>query len=416
MQLMSHNTGKLFSLETVIVGFFALGQLLMFGISRLDRYELSIYLFLIFLVYTVFWGKSYFKSTLKFPFLFLALFIAISSYAIDATAVDAAKPDTSWFSVFSYSLLGIETFLSFPLICMDIRNATDFCVITHTPVWAGGIASYLYCVLFVIPKLGVNSLNDLANIAYSIMMPLPLFLFFTREDKHIIILLIALCFAVFTGKRMALLVLLAAIAAIMIVQHKKSYFISLILAGAAGCAVWYFCDGFDYSAIDSAISRFRNIADDRGSGRLYILELFWNDIPNYSIAEFLFGHGFGQFLKTYTSASNAYVSAHNDYAEIMFAHGFPALLCFVWLMFQIYLRIFALRKNRKFSAFLLLAIMLFVYNAVANLFFYYIQTSMLFIMLAVLDDQYKYLIAERRKTGQQNDLKNHSSVLAQPET
>ena len=80
---------------------------------------------------------------------------------------------------------------------------------------AGGIASYLYCVLFVIPKLGVNSLNDLANIAYSIMMPLPLFLFFTREDKHIIILLIALCFAVFTGKRMALLVLLAAIAAIM---------------------------------------------------------------------------------------------------------------------------------------------------------------------------------------------------------
>lgn len=100
----------------------------------------------------------------------------------------------------------------------------------------------------------------------------------------------------------------------------------------------------------------------------------------------------------------------------MFAHGFPALLCFVWLMFQIYLRIFALRKNRNFSAFLLLAIMLFVYNAVANLFFYYIQTSMLFIMLAVLDDQYKYLIAERRKTGQQNDLKNHSSVLAQPET
>ena len=110
---MSHNTGKLFSLETVIVGFFALGQLLMFGISRLDRYELSIYLFLIFLVYTVFWGKSYFKSTLKFPFLFLALFIAISSYAIDATAVDAAKPDTSWFSVFSYSLLGIETFFIF---------------------------------------------------------------------------------------------------------------------------------------------------------------------------------------------------------------------------------------------------------------------------------------------------------------
>lgn len=299
---------------------------------------------------------------------------------------------------------------------MDIRNATDFCVITHTPVWRGGIASYLYCVLFVIPKLGVNSLNDLANIAYSIMMPLPLFLFFTREDKHIIILLIALCFAVFTGKRMALLVLLAAIAAIMIVQHKKSYFISLILAGAAGCAVWYFCDGFDYSAIDSAISRFRNIADDRGSGRLYILELFWNDIPDYSAAEFLFGHGFGQFLKTYRSVSDAYVSAHNDYAEIMFAHGFPALLCFVWLMFQIYLRIFALRKNRNFSAFLLLAIMLFVYNAVANLFFYYIQTSMLFIMLAVLDDQYKYLIAERRKTGQQNDLKNHSSVLAQPET
>ena len=248
------------------------------------------------------------------------------------------------------------------------------------------------------------------------MMPLPLFLFFTREDKHIIILLIALCFAVFTGKRMALLVLLAAIAAIMIVQHKKSYFISLILAGAAGCAVWYFCDGFDYSAIDSAISRFRNIADDRGSGRLYILELFWNDIPDYSAAEFLFGHGFGQFLKTYRSVSDAYVSAHNDYAEIMFAHGFPALLCFVWLMFQIYLRIFALRKNRNFSAFLLLAIMLFVYNAVANLFFYYIQTSMLFIMLAVLDDQYKYLIAERRKTGQQNDLKNHSSVLAQPET
>ncbi len=416
MQLMSHNTGKLFSLETVIVGFFALGQLLMFGISRLDRYELSIYLFLIFLVYTVFWGKSYFKSTLKFPFLFLALFIAISSYAIDATAVDAAKPDTSWFSVFSYSLLGIETFFIFSSYLHGHPERYRFLRYYAYACMAGGIASYLYCVLFVIPKLGVNSLNDLANIAYSIMMPLPLFLFFTREDKHIIILLIALCFAVFTGKRMALLVLLAAIAAIMIVQHKKSYFISLILAGAAGCAVWYFCDGFDYSAIDSAISRFRNIADDRGSGRLYILELFWNDIPNYSIAEFLFGHGFGQFLKTYTSASNAYVSAHNDYAEIMFAHGFPALLCFVWLMFQIYLRIFALRKNRKFSAFLLLAIMLFVYNAVANLFFYYIQTSMLFIMLAVLDDQYKYLIAERRKTGQQNDLKNHSSVLAQPET
>lgn len=35
----------------------------------------------------------------------------------------------------------------------------------------------------MIPKLGVNSLNDLANIAYSIMMPLPLFLFLPEKTN-----------------------------------------------------------------------------------------------------------------------------------------------------------------------------------------------------------------------------------------
>ena len=197
-------------------------------------------------------------------------------------------------------------------------------------------------------------------------------------------LLIALVLALFTAKRTALLVLLCAIAAFLLIIHTKKYWIT-ILCAVGGLGLLIVSQEMDYSMFEYAITRFDAINYDRGSGRLSILELFWNDIPSWSFLEIVFGHGFGQFLKNYE-----FVSAHNDYAEITYAHGFLAFVCFLWLNLKIYTMIWRLRGTKVFAPFLLFGIEYAFYTMVANIYFYYTQTSLLFIMIALLDNQYQH--------------------------
>lgn len=95
------------------------------------------------------------------------------------------------------------------------------------------------------------------------------------------------------------------------------------------------------------ISRFQNIQDDSGSGRLEIYMKVINNMEKSSTLNILFGHGGDAVRKKVTHD----FTAHNDFIEIAFNYGIIMLFILILIHFALIVKIYHCIRNNSHYAF-----------------------------------------------------------------
>jgi len=195
---------------------------------------------------------------------------------------------------------------------------------------------------------GSAVLNDV----YYLLLLLPWILLCPRAFwKYAGITLIAVG-VLLSMKRTALFALVFALGAYFIsdrIRHRKIISWRILI----GIATLTFISLCIYSYVNNRtdgflLSRLANISHDRGSGRLDIYKEVFRLQGDSSIDSWVFGHGHNMVRKFNPIRGADSLSAHNDWQEVLFDYGLPALV--IYCFFHLYLLrfIFQLIKRRSY--------------------------------------------------------------------
>jgi O-antigen ligase len=96
------------------------------------------------------------------------------------------------------------------------------------------------------------------------------------------------------------------------------------------------------------LSRISSILDDRGSGRLDIYNEVIRLQSESTIDSWVLGHGHDTVRKFNTMEESEYLSAHNDWLEVLFDYGLPGLVLYSAIYFFLLYAIIHLLKRRSY--------------------------------------------------------------------
>ncbi len=91
-----------------------------------------------------------------------------------------------------------------------------------------------------------------------------------------------------------------------------------------------------------------SILDDRGSGRLDIYNEVIRLQSESDIYSWVLGHGHDTVRKFNTMEGSEYLSAHNDWLEVLFDYGLPGLVLYFSIYFVLLYEIIHLLKRRSY--------------------------------------------------------------------
>lgn len=168
------------------------------------------------------------------------------------------------------------------------------------------------------------------NSSYFVMYMLP-FLLCVKNKIIKYALIITVLIVVFsslkrTGTIAVVLAVLGYFYVNFIIKGKKNS--NTILFVALISMIMYIITTADVFSDSFLITRFQNILEDQGSGRVDVWKDTWSMIKESSISKLVFGHGFNQVVVN----SPIGLSAHNDFLEVLYDYGL--------LIFGIYLTIY----------------------------------------------------------------------------
>jgi hypothetical protein len=96
------------------------------------------------------------------------------------------------------------------------------------------------------------------------------------------------------------------------------------------------------------LSRMSSILDDRGSGRLDIYSEVIRLQSESDIYSWVLGHGHDTVRKFNTMEESEYMSAHNDWLEVLFDYGLPGFVLYCAIYFFLLYEIIHLLKRRSY--------------------------------------------------------------------
>ena len=180
---------------------------------------------------------------------------------------------------------------------------------------------------------GAAVLNDV----YYLLLLLPWVLLCPKALwKYAGIVLIAII-VLWSMKRTALLALTVALVVYFLSEKIRNrtlldwrWLIVSCLFALISLQVYFYVDDQNEGFLSS---RILSAADDGGSGRLDIYQEVFRLQRKSSIDEWLLGHGHDTVRKFNTLQESEYLSAHNDWLEVMFDYGLPALALYCCLHF-----------------------------------------------------------------------------------
>ncbi len=195
-------------------------------------------------------------------------------------------------------------------------------------------------------KISVNSGDfDVITTAFFIVFLLPGCLLTSPGLKKNIAITVIFIICLMSLKRSLMLMVLGSIAVMYLFNSKSSPLrkILMIIIAAAGLML-----AAHTSYGEKIIYRFNEIQNDKGSGRLDIYEDVINDMSFNSGKEWLAGHGpravqhfFHQFY------GSRFRSAHNDFLEMLYDFGLPALVCYTVLHLLLLAYCVKLRRRKS---------------------------------------------------------------------
>lgn len=248
----------------------------------------------------------------------------------------------------------------------------------------------IYYIYWALTKSTIALSGSINTIYYPLLL-LPVV--FTKRNKFLsVCAVVLLTFAtLISEKRTALIALVLALVVPLIVNpnvRKKDKIKRLVLLLIVGgflialSAIFVF-----YFEID-IVDRFKNLANDGGSGRAQIYKTVWEHITNSDISETIIGKGYNGVAKekiVMLVDSNAfgfeYTSAHNDFLEVIYDYGFVGFIMYVVFLLQMIKNLFKLYVNRSryFNMTLSTVILYLVISTTSHLIIY--PTYIVFLLM-----------------------------------
>lgn len=154
-----------------------------------------------------------------------------------------------------------------------------------------------------------------------------------------------------------------------------------------------------FSATTYSSSSYFDLWGTITSGR----SIFWAaDIESFfksSIITKLFGQGFNSVYEINYKAFGGKVWAHNDFIQCLISHGLIGLMLYLLVMFRIFRN---LKKNNTNILICILVIMIWLFNAMFNMFYTYFCSILSFPMLVL------GIVAMQKKGKQIDDICNYT--------
>ena len=230
------------------------------------------------------------------------------------------------------------------------------------------------------------------NAFYYVLMPLPLIFLFKNKIFKSIVLIIALAICILSMKRSAIIVISLISLVFFYIEFirgekkMKSIFFLMIIV----IALVYMVDFSSiFERLDYVTGRLYNIQDDGGSGRMTVLDRFFdNDYKDLLHFPSLFiGNGFAAYNDKY----NFIQSSHNDWIEILYSFGIIGLLN-LFYFFSLMLKNFKVIVRGKIpmiTAYLSAIIIFVFYSLVGGSFYFMYLSFSLFCFIGVTEAMLK---------------------------
>ncbi len=254
----------------------------------------------------------------------------------------------------------------------------SYCIIKQRPdyflkyKWIFFIAFVLGLYYFVTGKvlqIGLSSigLQQSSNAVFCLLTVFPFLLLFRSKPIFYSLLLVTVIAVIFSNKRSALLILVFALlptlwASLANIRSKtKRTFLILSLAIAFGAVFYYVSTEYLEGRI---FSRFENISEDQGSGRMEIWAYVLNNLFNSTSVEWLMGHGH-QAVSELGDAS----ASHNDFLEVVYDYGLIVFVVYLFIHIYIIKRTIYLykTKNSLFGSYYFAFVVFFVMSWISIL-------------------------------------------------
>lgn len=235
----------------------------------------------------------------------------------------------------------------------------------------------VYCIFYYYLFLDIITIRqDITtrflqnNLSYNILLTLPWLLLLKKQYLKTVLIALLLFIIVFSLKRTAILSLIISYLTIFIVngaiQRKKRFKMILISLGLLYISFLTF-EYVNQMYDGRLLSRFENIKEDQGSGRVDIYAKVLTALANDSFAELLVGHGY----KSVGKITND-LASHNDWLETIYSFGLIGLLILLSIFYLLIKKIFYLVRIKSMYAtpFSVSVILFFMMSLVSHLVIY----------------------------------------------
>jgi hypothetical protein len=364
--------------------FFIFTLLMSFGVSRGLHYKIAPYFVLLSLLIIISSNQNIYKGVLKSLVIF-AVITTISSINF----IYFSQTKYSYIEYLSYS--NSIYFASFVLYAFIIKRPESLSIIKLFIIVFFILGIYRYFRSEVL-YFSVDDYQRQNNAFYYVLMPLPLIFLIKNRIIKSASLIIAFIICVLSIKRSAIIIIsilsLVFIYFNFIKGRKKLRFLFFLIV-----AFTLLINMFDFSIIserfDLVLKRLDNLQEDGGSGRMAIIERFfehdYKDILNFPNS--LIGKGFLGYNAKYPNLA----AFHNDWMEMFYSFGFIGLLnlIFFYVLMIRNLKMLIKQKSPMITGYLSAVLIFIFYSLTGGLFHFMYLSLTIFSFLGVTEAMFK---------------------------
>ena len=353
-------------------------------IDKEQTSSLSIYspllLFLIYFLYVLFNKRYIVRSSIFQHILYFEFSVVLVAFF---HSIYAPLPT---FLLYFSILLPIISLLSLELLTSSINRE----IIVY-----GFAIVYLFLFWYYISNSQyIYSIDDMevTNASYTLLYLLPLLLC-SKNTLLKVLAIVLTCVAVFLSlKRGSILslilgLLIYIICLLLTKTGSRKKFITFIVIVIGIFAFVQFAEYFNNQSNNIILERFDSIDDDRGSGRLDILEHTVDMISSSNFFEILFGHGWNHVIID----SDLGFSAHNDFLEILYDFGVIVFVLYLLLYVKLFRFVHKLQKSKsKFTAPMAMSLTIFIMASMVShivIYPYYMLTFLITWSFIIVSDK-----------------------------
>lgn len=308
-----------------------------YAISRVSIQEMASNVILVVGIYFIVTNRRLIKKTIPVTLLLFLLSLCFSSiHVFDGLTFDA----------FLNSLM-------FPLIFL-----TSYIFFYRYPQYIV-VMKYVGLIALVLSYYNLLRLSAMVNEYTSVLMQsnagnavvalLPFAFLWKNKIVKYVFLLIVFISCLIAIKRSAFVIFVAVLLVFLLLRRKTNIFKGLIVYSVVlilvGIVVLPRLD-----AAERMIERLEGTAEDGGSGRDVLVTRCVKYQRESSFPEWILGNGYLQFSKRSKQDGYFNTGAHNDFVEILYAHGAIAYYCYLLLILQMFK--FIVRKRTENSEYL----------------------------------------------------------------